>query len=95
MFYICTGNSVNYSGMFSLFLTQSQGLFCLSLHPTNEAGGTQVVVRGTQPQQLTPTPQLIQGIFQTTWHHAQHTELGEKEERRDIQSRGVCLPQQL
>lgn len=82
MFYICTRNSVNYSGMFSFFLTQSQGLFCLSPHPTHKAGGTQVAVRGHGHNSW---PQLIQGIFQTTWHCAQHIELGEKEEREDAE----------
>ena len=55
-------------------LTQSQGLFCLSPHPTSEeAGGAQGVWSG---HSWDSWPQLTKGISHTIWHHAQHIELG-------------------
>lgn len=52
---------------------QSQGLFLLSPHPTNEQlGCAQVVGRGHSPGELT------QGIFCTIWCHAQDIKLEEK-----------------
>ena len=60
-------------------LTQSQGLFCFSHHPTREeAGGAQGVGRG---HSWDSWPQLTKGIFQTMWRHAQHIKLGEEEGR--------------
>ena len=60
-------------------LTQSQGLFCSSHHPTSEeAGGAQEVWRGHSRDSW---PQLTKGIFHTIWHHAQHIKLGEEEGR--------------
>ena len=54
-------------------LTQSQGLFCFSPHPTSEeARGAQGV--GTQLGQVTPT---AQGISHTIRCHVQHVKLGE------------------
>ena len=61
-------------------LTQSQGLFCSSPHPTSEeAGGAQEVGRGHSRDSW---PQLTKGIFHTVWRHAQHIKLGEEEGRR-------------
>ena len=56
-------------------LTQSQGLFCFSHHPTSEeAGGAQEAGRGHSRDSW---PQLTKGIFHTISHHAQHRKLGE------------------
>ena len=61
-------------------LTQSQGLFCSSHHPTSEwAGGAQGVGRGHSRDSW---PQLTKGISHTIWRHAQHIKLGEEEGRR-------------
>ena len=60
-------------------LTQSQGLFCFSLHATREeAGGAQEAWRGHSHDSW---PRLTQGIFHAVWHHAQHIKLREEEGR--------------
>ena len=51
-------------------LTQSQGLCCLSRHPTSEeAGGAQGVGRGPGQDSW---PQLTKGIFHTVWCHTRY-----------------------
>jgi len=72
-------------------LTQSQGHFCFSPHPTSEeAGSAQGAGRGHSQDSW---PQLTQGIFPAVWHHAQHIKLGEEGGRGgEVWSGGVCLP---
>ena len=72
-------------------LTQSQGLFCFSPHPTSEwAEGAQEAGRGHKPGQLSPTDQ---------WDVPYHTTScsadkvgGRRRKRRDVWSDGDCLP---
>jgi len=45
MFWICAGNNVDNTEMFSLLLKQSQGLFSVSPHPISKAGDAQEAVR--------------------------------------------------
>ena len=60
-------------------LTQSQGLFCFSPHPTSEqAGGAQEAGRGHSRDSW---PQLTKGIVHTIGCHAQLIKLGEEEGR--------------
>ena len=58
-------------------LTQSQGLFCCSSHPTSEwAGGAQEAGRGHSQDNW---PKLTEGILYTIWCHVQHIKLGDEE----------------
>jgi len=61
-------------------LTQSQGFFCFSHHPTSEeARGARGVGRGHSQDSW---PQMTTGIFRTTWRHAQCIRWGEEEGSR-------------
>lgn len=68
---------------------QSQGLFCLSPHPTNEQPGcAQVAGRGHSPGQLT------QGIFYAIWCQSQDIKLEEKG-GKGVRSGGISLPKSV
>jgi len=60
-------------------LTESQGLFCFSPHPTSkEVGGVQEVGRGCN---WNSWPPLTKGTLHTIQCHAQHIKWGEEEGR--------------
>ena len=64
-------------------LTESQGLFCCSHHPTSKlARSAQEAGRGRSQDSW---PELTKGIFHTLWCHVQRIKLGE------VEGRGGCL----
>ena len=63
-------------------LTQSQGLFCFSPHPTSEwTGGAQEAGRGHSQDSW---PKLAKGIFHTLWHLAQCINWGQLVRRQQL-----------
>lgn len=74
-------------------LTQSQEIFCLSLHPTSEqAGGAQGFEKGHSWDSQHQVAQGCCCLSHTIWYHAQRLIQKKEEVKGDIWSDDICLP---